>query len=85
MNCCGASTGTLGIAGVMSMDWRTAEVTVRVVLPETAPDVAVIVTDPAARDVARPLEPAALLIAAIAVFDEFQVTDAVRSWVELSE
>jgi hypothetical protein len=53
--------------------------------PETVPDVALIVADPAATELANPLEPAALLMVATAVFDELQVTVAVRFWVVLSE
>ena len=62
-----------------------AAATVSVVLLETDPNVAVIEAEPTATGVASPLEPAALLIVAIAVLEELQVTDAVRSWVELSE
>jgi hypothetical protein len=43
-----------------------------------APDVALIVVEPAAMDVASPWEPAALLIVAIPVLEEFQVTSVVR-------
>jgi hypothetical protein len=60
-------------------------VTVSKVVPAMLPDVAVIVVEPAATDVANPLEPAALLIVATPEADEFQVTDVVRSCVELSE
>ena len=60
-------------------------VTVSVAVSETLPDVAVIVVEPAATDVAKPLEPAALLIAATPEADEFQVTAVVRSCVVLSE
>ncbi len=55
-----------------------AVVTERIVLAETLPDVAVIVVVPAATEVAKPLDPAALLMVAIPVFDELQVTAAVR-------
>ncbi len=53
-------------------------VTVSVAVPETLPDIAVIVVEPAATEVASPLEPAALLMAATAVVDELQVTAVVR-------
>ena len=85
MNCCCISSEIDGIVGVISIVCRTTEVTVSVVLPETAPDVAVTAAEPPSKAVARPLEPGALLIAATAVFDELHVTDAVRSWIELSE
>ncbi len=58
---------------------------VREAVPETLPDIAVIVVEPAATDVARPFEPAALLIVAALIFDELQVTEAVRFCVVLSE
>lgn len=75
----------LGLVGETWIEESVAEVTVSLVLPDFAPDVAVIVTHPAATDVARPLDPAMLLIAAKDVFDELHVTDPVRSWLELSE
>ncbi len=75
----------LGAVGVTSIDTSVADVTVRVVLPDLPDKVAVMVTDPAAIGVASPLEPAVLLTAATALSDELQVTDAVRSWVVLSE
>jgi len=49
------------------------------------PDIAVTVVEPAATDVAKPFDPAALLIVAIPVLDEFQVADVVRFCVVLSE
>jgi hypothetical protein len=67
------------------MDTSVAELTVKVAEPEILPDVAVIVVDPAATDVANPLEPAALLMAATPEADEPQVTAVVRSCVVLSE
>ena len=48
-------------------------VTARTVVPEIFSNVALIVVEPAATDVANPLEPAALLMAATASFDEAQV------------
>ena len=62
--------GMLGLAGVTKMEERVAEFTVRVVLPEIVPEVAVMVAAPAATAVARPL----LLMVATDVFDELQVT-----------
>ena len=75
----------LGLVGVTAMDTSVAELTVKVAEPERPPDVAVIVVDPAATDVAKPLEPAALLMAATLEVDEFQVTAVVRSCVVPSE
>jgi hypothetical protein len=66
-------------------DTTPPTVTVSVAVSETLPDVAVIVVEPAATEVAKPLEPAALLMAATAASDELQVTVIVRSCVVLSE
>jgi hypothetical protein len=57
------------------------DVTDRVVLPEIDPDDAIIVEEPAATPVARPLA----FTVATPVFDESHVTCPVRSWVVLSE
>ena len=59
-------------------DTTPPPVTVRVAVPETLPDVAVTVVDPVANEVANPLEPDALLMAATAVVDELQFTAVVR-------
>jgi hypothetical protein len=67
------------------MDTSVAAVTVWVVEFDMPPDVAVIVVVPAATAVTNPLEPAALLMVATPVLDEFQVTVVVRFCVELSE
>jgi hypothetical protein len=75
----------LGFAGVTEMDTSVAGVTVRVVVPDTVPDEAVIVVAPVDADVAKPLEPAALLIVATAVVEEYHATISVRFCVELSE
>ena len=47
--------GMLGLAGVTEMEDRIAEFTVRVVLPEILPEMAIMVEVPAATPVARPL------------------------------
>ena len=74
------------VAGVTARDTSVVAVTVRAVLPEISPDVAVIVIGPpVAFDVARPLKPGALLMVATAAFEELQVTDDVRSCVVKSE
>ena len=75
----------LGLDGVTDSDESVAEVTVSVVEPDMLPDVAVTVEVPVVRQEARPLEPAALLIAATVVLEELQVTDAVRLCVVPSE
>jgi hypothetical protein len=78
VNCRFDPVEMLGLVGVTAIDTSVAEVTARVVVPETIPDIAVIVVDPAATALAKPLEPAALLMVPIAVFDEAQVTAVVR-------
>lgn len=60
-------------------------VTVKVFVPETVPTVAEIVLEPAAAEVARPTEPAALLIVATEPGEELHVTAEVISCVVLSE
>jgi hypothetical protein len=70
VNCWVTPPGMLGLAGVTNMEERVAEFTVRVVLPEIVPEVAVMVAVPAARAVTKPL----LLMVATDVFDELQVT-----------
>jgi hypothetical protein len=84
-NCCVVPVAMLGVAGVIARDTSVAGVTVRVVDPDILPDVAKIVVEPTATDVANPLEPAALLMAATPAADEFQVTAVVRFCVVLSE
>jgi len=73
------------LTGVIAMDTSVAGVTVSTVVPDMLPEIAVTVVEPAATDVAKPFDPAALLIVAIPVLDEFQVADAVRFCVVLSE
>jgi hypothetical protein len=85
VNCLVVPRAMRGLVGVTWSEFSVAEVTVSVVLPETVPDVAVMVVEPAVAAVARPLEPCALLIVAIVAADELQVTDAVISWLVLSE
>ena len=85
MNCCFVPFAMLGLVGVTPMDTSVAGVTVSVMVAEILPDVAVIVVVPVDTEVASPLDPAALLIVATPVFEEFQVTDAVRSCLVLSE
>jgi hypothetical protein len=73
----------VGLAGVTDMIFRVTEVTVRVVLPETVPEVAVIVAGLvlAVTAVARPL----LLTVATDVLDEVQTTCVVISRLTPSE
>ena len=85
VNCRVVPSTMLGLVGVTDMDTSVAGVTVSVVDPDMLPDVAVIVVEPAATDVAKPLEPAALLMVATPPANEPQVTVVVRFCVVLSE
>ena len=76
-----APPGTIGLASVIAMEDGVPEVTVMVVLPETAMKVAVMVTEPAAMAMASPL----LLITTTVVLDELQVACVLISWVVPSE
>lgn len=67
------------MVGVTEIELRVAGVTVRLVVPVTTPNVAVIVALPTLLVVARPFEPLVLEIVAIAVLDELQVTCEVKS------
>ena len=80
--CTVVPAGVDWFAGVTAMDFRVAAVTVRTVLPETLPEVAVMVELPTASADARP--PEALMLATAGV-PEAQVTDPVMSLVLLSE
>ena len=71
----------LGLGGSTAIDSSVAAVTVNVVEPEMLPSVAVIVLLPTATGVAKPLEFAALLIVAVTVLEELQITDVVMSCV----
>ena len=73
-NCCSVPIGMTGFVGVTSIETMVADVTVRVVLPEALPTVAVMVAEPAATEVAIPLEPVSLLTDATPVFDELHDT-----------
>jgi hypothetical protein len=64
-----------GFAGVIANDTSCAGATVRVAVPVTLPDVAVIVVDPVPADPARP---DALMLATDAR-DDVQATDEVTS------
>ena len=55
-----------------------------VVEPDTLANAAVIVVEPRLTALLSPLEPALLLTDATPVAEELQVTEVVRSWVELS-
>jgi hypothetical protein len=84
LNCGCDPFATEGVAGVTPIETSVAAVTVSNELAETAPSVAEIVVVPAARVVARPFEPAVLLIVAAATVLDAQVTCVVRSCVVAS-
>jgi hypothetical protein len=81
VNCWVVPPGTLGLAGVTAMEDKVAEVTIRVVPPETSPEVAVMIVVPAVRPLAKPVR----LTVATAVLDDPQVARAVISLVVPSE
>jgi len=84
VNCLVDAGWTLwAVVGVTAIDTSAAGVIVSVALFEVIPEeVAVIEVAPAVLDVANPFEPAALLIAATAVFDECHVAVVVIFCVE---
>jgi hypothetical protein len=84
VNCCVRPLATLGVGGVTSIETSVAGDTVNVVLPETVPRLAAIVVLPTVVELARPLDPAALLIVATDVVADDQVTVVVRSCIVLS-
>src|SRR5579871_4483423 len=80
VNCCVAPLPIDGFAGVTAIDFSVAAVTVNVVDPLIAPDVALIVLVPTPTPVANP----PVVIVAVEVVPEAHVTDAVRFCVLLS-
>lgn len=83
VNCCVALVAMLELSGVTTIDTNAAVcvVIVNVAIPETLPDIALIVVVPAATAVAIPaFETFALLVS-----DEIQDTEPVMTSVELSE
>jgi len=85
VNCWVVPSAMLGLNGAIAKETSVAGVTVRVVLPEITPNVAVIVVEPTPTGVANLFKPMTLLIVAAEVEEELQVTDAVMFWVVLSE
>lgn len=69
----------LGLGVVTTIDASVAALTVRDFVPETVPAVALTVAEPAATEVARPFEPAALLTVATDPGVELHVTADVMS------
>lgn len=79
VNCFVLPFADVGDAGVTAMETSSAASTVRVVLPVTEPEVAEMTLVPIAAVVARPLVPVVLLIVAVAIVAEAQVTELVIS------
>ena len=79
MNCWLVPSAIEGLIGVTAIDTSVAGVTIRRVEPLTEPEVAAIVVDPAAKPVAEPWDPAALLTTAVPSSDELHDTSEVRS------
>jgi hypothetical protein len=80
VNCWSAPLVIVGLAGVTAMETRVGALTVRLVLPDTAPSVALIVLCPGATAWASPLA----VIVATEVVPELQVTEPVRLAVVVS-
>jgi hypothetical protein len=77
VNCSVSPLAIEGFVGVTLMEASVAAVTVRVVVPVTLPETALMVADPAPTPEARP----AAVIVATPVFVELQVAEVVRFWV----
>jgi len=74
LNCCVVPGAIDMVAGVTAMETRES-VTVRVAVPLTVPEVAVMLVDPTAMAVAKP----PVAIVATLEFDELQVTELLKS------
>ena len=75
VSCCVVPSAMLGVGGVTAIDTNVAADTVKVSGAEGMPPMAaVMLLLPAVTEVARPLEPVALLIAATEAVAEAQVT-----------
>ena len=78
VNCFCVPIAIEGVAGVTAIDTNPARVTVSVVVPDTDPEVAVIVAVPVPTLVAKPWLPEVLLIVATEEAEEVHVTVVVR-------
>ncbi len=74
----------LGFVGVTWINTSVADFTVTVMLHEINPEFALMLAEPAATAVAKPLESAVLATETTEGSDEIQLTDAVRSFLVLS-
>lgn len=84
VNCSVVLMAIEGLAGVTVINRSSADETVKVVDPETEPEVAEIVVIPVVSLLAKPKLPALFPTVATAEFDELHWTVGVRSWIELS-
>ncbi len=86
VNCCVRPSALELFAGVIASETSSAALTVKLVFADTPePEcVALMVVLPVATVVAKPFVPAALLIVAVAVEEEDQVTELVMSCVVAS-
>ena len=72
MNCCEAPSAIDGFCGVMAIATNTGGTMVSEAVPDTMPEVALMVAAPTATLVARPTVPAALLMVATVPSEELQ-------------
>lgn len=81
VNCCLTPTGSVGLVGETAIETTTADETINKVLPVLPPKVAAMVVGPTARPLARPIEPAALLMLALLVSEELHTACVVTGCV----
>jgi hypothetical protein len=79
--CCVVPATMDANGGVTAMDRSVGLVTLSEAVPVMLPEIAVMVTGP---PTATPVAKPAVLIVAVAVAEELQITLPVRFWVELS-
>ena len=79
VNCWVRPLATVGFGGVTEIDWSAAAVTVKFVIPDIVPNVAVIVVAPADTPVARPLLLTMATVEKMIPAGDDQITDEVIS------
>ena len=79
MYCIVVSNFAIFFTGTTAIETSVTAETVREVEPDISPEAAVIVVDPGPTAVARPFDPSALLMVAVAISEELQMTEAVMS------
>ena len=75
VNCCAVPSAIEADCGLTAMETKIAGVTVKVAVPFTAPEAALIVVVPAVKVVASPCEPEASLMVATLAGEEPQYAD----------